>query len=392
MVSLVNNPIRIGGKEMKLLKDTNGAISNTMIILAVLALAVIGMIFMGMTPSEEEDVDIPLEVKASAEVNDITLTFADLAGTILGTDANLTVWLTSPDEYPDISAVYTEIDDEGKLVGPYSVTDTAGAERAHPVEGVVTFSVTATQYVADSDVNTGTDFGVAVTDDRLAAGGYNPIVGNIKVNSRLNPDLDVVTTIVENLPGYLGAKIELAPIGVLEYYEDLTETAVTGYNMNLTIGDDPDAEDFTVYARIAVEDTEIRDIATYVDVVTGTALLELDDVEINVDGDKIAGTSMTEVSDLSSSDPLKDNAPSEIGELYVVEGAIFNMDRINDNNMVEIEVVLSEYSTRIIQANDTGSIIVTLVALSGHEDTAFEIGTFTFILEESIAAPGYVLA
>lgn len=378
---------------MKLLKDTNGKVSGTMIVLALLAVAVIGLIFLGMTPSEEDvDTDVPLEVKAGEEVNDITLTFANLAGTILGTDANLTIWLTSPDTYPDVSAVYTEIDDEGKLVGPYSETDTAGAERASPVDGVVTFSVTAGMYVADSEINQGTDFGVAITDDRLAAGGYNPVVGNIKVNSRLNPDLDVVTTIVENLPGYLGAKIELAPIGVLEYYEDLTEAAVSGYNMNSTIADDIDAEDFTVYARLAVADTEIRDIAVYVDVVPGTALLELDDVEINIDGDKIAGTSMTEVSDLDSSDPLKDNAPSATADadLYVVEGAVFDMDRINDNNMIEVEVVLSEYSTRTIQANDTGSIIVTLVALSGHEDTAFEIGTFTFILEESIAAPGYV--
>lgn len=398
MVSIVVNPNRIGGNEMKLLKDTSGKVSSTMIILAVLAVAVIGLAIMGMAPSEEIiEPDVP-GVAAQQETSTFTLSFADLGGAPVNDTEGIIVYLTYPDQYADVSAVYTEFDDEGDLVGPYDATDVSGAKQSTiSTAGEVTYSVTAGMYESDSTVNTGTDFGIAILDETastMVAGDFNPEVGKVKINARLNNELTVIMTVVENLPGYFGSEIELAEIGVVQFFNDVTDVTVTGFNMEVANETNFDNEDFTMTARLSADDVEMRDVAVYVEIVEGDMALELDDVEVSVNGDKISGTSLTEVADLESNDPLKDNAPSAVasGTRYAVEGVSVDMTRANENNMIELEIVLSEYSTSDIIIGETnGQMIVSLVGLSDHEDTAMQLLNFDFVISgDADPAPVYV--
>lgn len=377
---------------MKILKDKSG-MSNTMIILAIVAAIVLVMavvVFMAPTPEEEEEDEVPPVAVAGQQTGPFTATVVDLAGEKLSAQGStgLYAYLTSPNVYPDVYAVFEEIDTQGKLVDPYDPKQVAGSKKtAVAADGVVSFSVTAKQWLAGDTLNVGTDFGLVLLDETPTAGEYNPEVGNIKINARLTPEQAVVVSIVDGQPGYMGSEIEVAPIGVLSYFDPLTKTDnKTGYTLDVDPGALTGNDDFTINARLLVADTELRDITAYVDVEEGNISLELDDVEIALNGVKITGTGMTDISDLSTTNVLKKNAPSKTGDtLYVIEGASFDMSRINDNNMVEVEITLTDYDATL-SADGLGHVNVTLVANNGYKTSEFELGTFTFTLGENVTS------
>ena len=369
---------------MKLFKDTNGVISSTMILLGLLVLVVVGIALYGIAPADEVPDDEVPDAVAGQQTGPFEVTLVNLAGTHIGTVADLDVYLTSPDIYPDVYSVFEEIDTQGKLVDPYDPSIVAGSRKSTTnSDGEVSFTVTSKQWLAGDDVNVGTDFGLAIIDETPAAGGYNPEVGNIKINARLTPEQAIVVTPVDGQAGYFGSEIEVAPIGVLSFYDPLTKTDnKTGYTLDKDAGSLSD-EDFTINARLLVADTEIRDVTAYVDVEEGNISLEIDDVEISIDGVKLTGTGMTDVSDLSTTDVLKKNAPAKTGDtLYVIEGASFDMSRINDNNMVEVEIELTDYSAEIA-ANGVGHVNVTLIGNNGYKTSEYTVGAFTFTVGDN---------
>jgi len=373
---------------MKIFKDEKG-ISTMMAILAVVALLVIALAVAGFTMQVEDEVDedeAP-EAVAGQQTGPFSMTLVNLAGTNIGNDSNLWAYLTSPDVYTDVYEVFEELDTQGKLVDPYDPKVIAGSRKSSiGTDGVVSFSVTAKQWLAGDEVNIGTDFGIAIIDEGTSVGDYNPEVGKVKINARLTPEQAVVVSIVDGQPGYLGSEVEVAPIGNLSFFDSLTMTdGKTGYTLDKGVESLSD-EDFTINARLLVADTEIRDITTYIDVEEGNISLEVDDVEISVNGVKITGTGMSDISDLSTTNVLKKNAPSKVGDtLYVIEGASFDMYRINDNNMAEVAIELTDYSAEIA-ANGTGSVIVTLVGNNGYKTSDYTVGTFTFNLGENVTS------
>ena len=126
------------------------------------------------------------------------------------------------------------------------------------------------------------------------------------------------------------------------------------------------------------------------DDLTGQADLTLDDVEIRVNGVKIAGTTMTEVNDLASSNPLRKNAPTETGvsantTQYVVENGQFDLTRINEDNLDSVVITLVDYDADMEAdgTDDTARFIVTLVASNGHKDSDMAGDDFIFNIDES---------
>ena len=377
---------------MKILKDERGAISTTMIILAVIGIVVIAVAIMSMAPEEEvgEEEEAPPVAVAGQQTGPFTATIVDLAGTPLSAQGSTGLWayLTSPDVYPDVYAVFEELDTQGKLVDPYDPNIIAGSKKiAVGASGAVSFSVTSRQWLAGDALNNGTDFGLALIDESPTVGEYNPEVGKVKINARLTPEQAVVVSIVDGQPGYMGSEIEVAPIGNLSFFDPLTKTdSKTGYTLDTDAGALTGNDDFTINARLLVADTELRDITAYVDVEEGDISLEVDDVEIALNGNKIAGTGLCDISDLSTTNVLKKNAPSKTGDtLYVVEGASFDMSRINDNNMVEVEITLTDYDATL-SAGGLGHVNVTLVANNGYKTSELELGTFTFTLGENVTS------
>ena len=375
---------------MKSLNKDEKGITTVMLILAIVAILVASVAVISlMAPEADDDVDdddAPVAV-AGQQTGPFSMTLVNLAGTNIGNDSNLWAYLTSPDVYTDVYEVFEELDTQGKLVDPYDPEVIAGSRKSSiGTNGVVSFSVTAKQWLAGDDLNIGTDFGIAIIDDDTSVGDYNPEVGKVKINARLTPEQAVVVSIVDGQPGYLGSEVEVAPIGNLSFYDSLTMTdGKTGYTLQKDAGDYSD-EDFTINARLLVADTEIRDITTYVEVNDGNISLEVDDVEISVDGVKITGTGMSDISDLSTTNVLKKNAPAKVGDtLYVIEGASFDMYRINDNNMAEVEIELTDYSATI-GADGVGSVRVTLVANNGYKTSDYQIGNFTFTLGQNVTS------
>ena len=379
---------------MKSLNKDEKGITTVMLILAIVAILVASVAVISlMAPEADDDVDdddAPVTI-AGQETGTVSLTFVDLAGTSVGTDTNLDIYLTSPDVYPDVYTAYDEIDTQGKLVDPYDPLKVASSKKSTPTDGTVTFTVTSKMYVAGSDVDTGTDFGIVIIDGGIAVADYNPEVGKIKVNARLNDELTVVATAVEGIPGYLGSEIELAPRGNISFFDSLSGADnKTAYSLDTDANESIEDQDFDLNVRLNSDDSEVRDITVYVEVAddtTGTADLTLDDVEITVGGIKLVGLSLGEVSDLSSGDPLRKNAPSAAasGTVYVVEGAMFDLTRINSDNYVKAVITLTDYDADMSAAGvtDAGQFIVSLVANNGHKDSEMAAQTFTITVAEN---------
>lgn len=376
---------------MKLRNSERGEISTMTIVLLVLAAAVIVLAFSGLDFKDEPEPVEDAPLIAGQETGPVTLTFADLAGTSIGTDADVDVYLTSPEVYLTVYEVYDEIDSRGKLVDPYDPLVVASSKKSTPTDGAVTFSVTSKMYVAGDDVNTGSDFGIAIIDNGVAVGDYNPEVGKIKVNARLNDQLTVVATPVEGLPGYFAAEIELATRGNISFFDSLSGADnKTAYSLDTADNETIEDQDFDLNIRLNSDDTEVRDISVYVEVAddtTDTADLELDEVTITVGGVELTGTSLTEVSDLASDDPLRKNAPAAAasGTVYVVSGAMFDLSRINSDNYVKAVVTLVDYDADMsaVTTDDAGQFIVSLVGNNGHKNSDMAASTFTITVDET---------
>lgn len=379
---------------MKLFKDTKAAISSTMIILLLLVAVVIGIAAMGLAPTDviPDDEEAPTAI-AGQETGAFSLSLANLAGTSVGTDATIKVYLTSPDVYDDVYDAYDTIDSQGRLVDPYDATINAGSKRSTPTDGVVSFTVTSKRYIAGSDVETGSDFGIVIIDDGVLIGDYNPEVGKVKINARLNDELTVIATVVEGVSGFMGSEIELAPRGNISFYDTLSgDDNMASYELDTSDNETIEDQDFDLNVRLNGDDTELRDISVYVEVrddLTDTADLNLDDVEIKVDGVKITGTTLSEVSDLASNDPLRKNAPavssSTLSTLYVVEGGMFDLTRINSDNYVAVVITLVDYDADMDAATttDEGKFVITLVASNGHKDSEMAGDDFIFGIDEN---------
>jgi len=380
---------------MKILEDTRGAISSTMILLGLLVLVVVGIAYMGLAPTEEDGVDddAPTAI-AGQETGSFDLTLVDLNGSTLGTDSTVSVYLTSPDVYADVYEAYDAIDRQGRLVDPYDATVAAGSKRSTPTLGVVSFTVTSKQYTAGDDVDTGSDFGVFIMDAGVLIGDYNPEIGKVKVNARLNDELTVISTVVEGISGYFGSEVEVARRGNISFYDSLSgDDNQASYELDTSDNESIEDQDFEINVRLNGDDTELRYITTYIEVdddITTTADLTLDDVEITVNGVKIVGTSLSEVSDLASSDPLRKNAPSVVGAtadstLYVVEDGQFDLSRINSDNYDRAVITLVDYDADMSAAGtgDECRFIVTLVANNGHKDSDMAGDDFYITIDEN---------
>ena len=385
---------------MKLFEDTRG-ITTTMVILGLLVLAVVGIAIMGLAPSDEvPDEEAPVAV-AGQETGAFDLTLSNLEGTLITSDTDLKVYLTSPDVYLDAYDAYDTIDRQGRLVDPYDADIAAGSKRSTPdASGVVSFTVTAKTYTAGDEVETGSDFGIVIIDDGVAIGDYNPEVGKVKINARLNDELTVIATVVEGVSGFMGSEIELAPRGNISFYDTLSgDDNMAIYTLDTSANESIEDQEFDVNVRLNGDDTELRDITVYVEVaddVASTADLTLDDVEIKVNGVKIVGTSLSEVSDLSSADPLRKNAPAVINTaatstLYVVEGGNFDLTRINEDNLDSVIITLVDYDADMSAAttDDEGQFVITLVASNGHKDSDMAGDDFIFKIDEDAAASVY---
>ena len=385
---------------MKLFKDTK-AISSTMAILLLLVAVVVGIAAMGLAPVEDEVPDeVEAPIIAGQETGPFTLSLANLAGTSVGTDANITVYLTSPDVYEDVYDAYDTIDRQGRLVDPYDPDINAGSKRSTPTDGDVSFTVTSKMYTAGDDVETGSDFGIVIIDSGVLVGDYNPEVGKVKINARLNDELTVIATVVEGIAGFMGSEIELAPRGNISFYDTLSgDDNMATYTLDTGDNESIEDEDFDLNVRLNGDDTELRDITTYVEVaddVTNTSDLTLDDVEIKVNGVKIVGSSLSEVSDLSSADPLRKNAPSLINTaatstLYVVEGGNFDLTRINSDNLDTVVITLVDYDADMsgTSTDDECQFVITLVANNGHKDSEMAGDDFIILIDEDAAASIY---
>ena len=286
---------------MKLFKDTNG-ITTTMAVLGLLVLAVIAVALMGIAPTEEVPDEEVAPTIAGQETGAFEITLVDSNGSTLGTDTTLKVYLTSPDVYATVFEAYDTIDRQGRLVDPYDASIAAGSKRSTPTAGVVSFTVTSKMYTAGSDVDTGTDFGIVVIDDGVLIGDYNTEVGKIKINARLNDELTVIATVVEGVAGYFGSEVEVAQRGNISFYDSLSgDDNQASYELDTETNESIEDQDFEINVRLNGDDTELRYITTYIEVdddLTETADLTLDDVEIALNGVKITGTSLSEVSDL----------------------------------------------------------------------------------------------
>jgi len=381
---------------MKIFKETKGEVTGLMVLLVILALAVVVLAIVGFQPSEvvPDGDEVPDGVVGEQETGAFTLSLANLAGTSVGDDADLNVYLTSPDVYGDYADAYDILDTQGRLVDPYDATINAGSKRDTPTAGAVSFTVTSKRYEAGSDVNTGSDFGIVIIDDGVLEGDYNPEVGKVKINARLNDELTVVTSVVEGVSGYLGSEISLAPRGNISFYNTLSKADnMASYLLDTDDNETVEDEDFDIGVRLNADDTELRDITVYVqleDDVVDTATLTLDDIEIRVDGVKIAGTTMTEVDDLTTSNVLRKNSPPIQGTaadsiLYVVENGQFDLTRINEDNLVDVTITLVDYDADMEAAgvNDTGRFIITLVPSNGHKDSDMAGDDFIFNIDES---------
>ncbi|MCK4665569.1 hypothetical protein KAU33_02400 [Candidatus Dependentiae bacterium] len=376
---------------MKIFKDEKG-ISTMMTILAIVALLVIALAIAGFTMQvdEEEEEEAPPVAIAGQETGPVSLTLIDLGGTNIGTDADVDVFLTSPEVYLDVYDVYDELDKRGKLVDPYHPGTVASSKKSTPTLGIVSFTVTSKMYVAGDAVNNGTDFGVAIIDNGVAVADYNPEVGKIKVNARLNDELTVVATAVEGLPGYLGSEIELAPRGNISFFDSLSGADnKTAYSLDTDANESIEDQDFDLNVRLNSDDSEVRDIVVYVEVADDTttgADLTLDDVEIVVAGVKLTGLSLGEVSDLSSADPLRKNAPAAAasGTVYVVEGAMFDLTRITVDVYDKVVITLVDYDADMsgAEVDGAGQFIVSLVGNNGHKDSDMAASTFTITVDE----------
>lgn len=380
---------------MKLFEDTKGAISTTMIVLGILVLAVVAIALMGIGPADvtPDDEDVPTAI-AGQETGAFEITLVDANGSTLGTDTTLKVYLTSPDVYTTVFEAYDAIDKQGRLVDPYDASIAAGSKRSTPTDGDVSFTVTSKKYTAGSDVDTGTDFGIVVIDDGVLIGDYNTETGKVKINARLNDELTVISTVVEGISGYFGSELEVAQRGNISFYDALSgDDNQASYELDTSANESIEDEDFEINVRLNGDDTELRYISTYIEVdddLTGTADLTLDDVEISLNGVKITGTSLTEVSDLASSDPLRKNAPSVVGAsadstLYVVEGGQFDLTRINSDNYDRAIITLTDYDADMSAAGTTDEcrFIVTLVASNGHKDSDMAGDDFYITIDES---------
>ncbi|MCK5014066.1 MAG: hypothetical protein KAS66_09620, partial [Candidatus Omnitrophica bacterium] len=348
---------------------------------------------MGLAPPEIVPPDEIPPTIAGQETGAFTLSLANLAGTSVGTDATIKVYLTSPDVYTDVYEAYDAIDRQGRLVDPYDPNINAGSKRSTPTDGDVSFTVTSKEYNAGSDVNTGSDFGIVIIDDGVLIGDYNPEVGKVKINARLNDELTVIATVVEGVAGFMGSEVELAPRGNISFYDTLSgDDNMASYELDTSDNETIEDQDFDLNVRLNGDDTELRDISVYVEVrddLTDTADLNLDDVEIKVDGVKIDGTTLSEVSDLASNDPLRKNAPavssSTLSTLYVVEGGQFDLTRINSDNYVAVVITLVDYDADMDAATttDEGKFVITLVASNGHKDSEMAGDDFIFGIDEN---------
>ena len=386
---------------MKLFKDTNG-ITTTMAVLGLLVLAVIAVALMGIAPTEEVPDEEVAPTIAGQETGAFELTLVDSNGSTLGTDTTLKVYLTSPDVYATVFEAYDTIDRQGRLVDPYDASIAAGSKRSTPTAGVVSFTVTSKMYTAGSDVDTGTDFGIVVIDDGVLIGDYNTEVGKIKINARLNDELTVIATVVEGVAGYFGSEVEVAQRGNISFYDSLSgDDNQASYELDTETNESIEDQDFEINVRLNGDDTELRYITTYIEVdddLTETADLTLDDVEIALNGVKITGTSLSEVSDLASSDPLRKNAPSLVGAtadstLYVVEDGQFDLSRINADNYDRAVITLTDYDADMsagVGGTDECRFIVTLVASNGHKDSEMAGDDFYITIDEN-GTSGYTV-
>ena len=386
---------------MKLFKDTK-AISGTMAILLLLVAVVVAIAAMGLAPTDVDEVpdDDEAPTIAGQETGAFTLSLANLAGTSVGTDATIKVYLTSPDVYETVYDAYDTIDTQGRLVDPYDAEINAGSKRSTPTDGDVSFTVTSKKYTAGDAVETGSDFGIVIIDDGVLIGDYNPEVGKVKINARLNNELTVIATVVEGVSGFMGSEVELAPRGNISFYDTLSgDDNMASYTLDTSANESIEDQEFDVNVRLNGDDTELRDITVYVEVaddVASTADLTLDDVEIKFNGVKIVGTTLSEVSDLSSADPLRKNAPAVINTaatstLYVVEGGNFDLTRINEDNLDSVIITLVDYDADMSAAttNDEGQFIISLVASNGHKDSDMAMDNFIFKIDEDAAASVY---
>lgn len=385
---------------MKLFEDTRG-ITTTMVILGLLVLAVVGIAIMGLAPTEEvPDDEAPVAV-AGQETGSFDLTLSDLEGTLITSDTDLKVYLTSPDVYADVYEAYDAIDRQGRLVDPYDAEIAAGSKRSTPdASGIVSFTVTAKTYTAGDEIETGSDFGIVIIDDGVAIGDYNPEVGKVKINARLNDELTVIATVVEGVSGFMGSEIELAPRGNISFYDTLSgDDNMASYTLDTSDNESIEDEEFDVNVRLNGDDTELRDITVYVEVadnVASTAALSIDDVEIKYNGVKIVGTTLSEVSDLRTDNPLRKNAPSYINAeatsvLYVVEDGNFDLTRINEDNLDTVVITIVDYDADMTAAttDDECQFVVTLVASNGHKDSEMAGDDFIILIDEDAAASIY---
>ena len=384
---------------MKIFKDTKGELTGTMIMLVILAIAVIGLAIVGFGPGDVEDGDVdddaPDAIAGEQETGSFSLTLSNLAGTAIASDTNVSVYLTSPDVYDTYVEAYDILDTQGRLVDPYDPNIAAGSKSDTPdASGIVSFTVTSKRYEAGSEINTGTDFGIVIIDAGVAIGDFNPEVGKVKINARLNDELTVVASVVEGVSGYFGNEVSLAPRGNISFYNTLSKADnMASYLLDTDANEDVEDEDFDCGARLNGDDTELRDITVYVEMeddLTGQADLTLDDVEIRVNGVKIAGTTLTEVGDMASSNPLRKNAPSETGVTanttqYVVENGQFDLTRINEDNLDEVTITLVDYDADMeaTGTDDSARFIITLVASNGHKDSNMAGDDFIFNIDEN---------
>ena len=379
----------------KLMKDTLGVAPLVIVGIVALLLIVVYMFAGQVAVVPTAEVVSPVGLQSG----DITLSLTNKVGTSVGTDATITVYLTSPDVYSDVYDGWAAIDEEGGLVSPYDASKEAGAKTATPTTGDVTFSITATKYdVSDPENYPGTDFGVFIKDAGVLVGDYASELGKIKVNSRLNLDETTITTIVEGLDGYFGSDIELAPMGNISYYDpqagnDNQATYVINPAANASITD----ADFDLTVRLNSDNSELRDVGVYIDEVdsfAGTALLTLDDVEVWVNNAKLSGTSLTKVADLESGSAAKKNAPTAsatgTSTMWYVENGEFDITRTNANNLdvVTIKIVDYDYDLSAAGTSDQCKIIVHCVANNGHKDSDMATDDFFIDMEFSSGGEG----
>lgn len=343
----------------------------------------------------------------AVESGDVTLSFTNLNGSSVGTLANMTVYLTSAGVYNTYADAYDAIDTDGGLVSPYDASKVSSAKSGTPdSSGQVTFSIVGTKYDSTDPVAyPGTDFGlVALSSTGTNLLSYNPLVGKLKVTSHLNLDETAITKVIEGLDGYLGSTIEVAPKGVISFYDSQSGSyARTGYYIDTADNASTTDSDFEVAVRLnpGSDKTVLQDVGIYVeelDSTRGTGLLTLDDVELYINGVKQTGVSLTKTADLDSGSAAKKNAPTAnttgTSTMWYVEGGEFDISRTNTNNLDEVIVKLVDYdvdlSATTNTSNDQACVRFIFVPFNAHKDSDLMTAVAFILTIGEIQTGGYV--